>query len=88
MLQNLEGQDISLVRDAFIIKRWLVRLTFDNNYFNVMYQGIPVGGYAEMAVYTGPMDTFYDYRLGYLEYSSVRFENDILAIQNFQGNIQ
>lgn len=102
---------------AFIIKRLPVRLTFDNNYFNALYQGIPVGGYtkmvenvlnhenievqlgidylenrvkwndmAEKVVYTGPIDAFYDYKLGYLEYRSVRFENETLDKPNFQGN--
>jgi len=102
---------------AFIIKRLPVRLTFDNNYFNALYQGIPVGGYtgmvenmlddvnidiqlgvdyledrekwddmADKVVYTGPIDAFYDYSLGYLEYRSVRFENETLDIPNFQGN--
>ena len=100
---------------AFIIKRLPVRLTFDNNYFNALYQGIPVGGYTKMienildgievrlgedyledrdkwngiakkVVYTGPIDAFYDYKLGYLEYRSVRFENEVLDIPNFQGN--
>lgn len=100
---------------AFIIKRLPVRLTFDNNYFNALYQGIPVGGYTKMIanvlegievrlgedyfenremwnsiakkiVYTGPIDAFFDYRLGYLEYRSVRFENEILDMPNFQGN--
>lgn len=33
---------------AFIIRRLPVRLTFDNNYFNALYQGIPVGGYTKM----------------------------------------
>ena len=33
---------------AFIIKRLPVRLTFDNNYFNALYQGIPVGGYTKL----------------------------------------
>ena len=33
---------------SFIIKRLPVRLTFDNNYFNALYQGIPVGGYTQM----------------------------------------
>ncbi len=32
---------------AFIIKRLPVRLTFDNNYFNALYQGIPIGGYTK-----------------------------------------
>ena len=100
---------------AFIIKRLPVRLTFDNNYFNALYQGIPVGGYtkmvekmldgievrlgveylkdrealnalAEKVIYTGPIDAFFDYSLGYLEYRSVRFENELLDIPNFQGN--
>ena len=100
---------------AFIIKRLPVRLTFDNNYFNALYQGIPIGGYtkmignlldgievrlntdyleykdeldalAEKVVYTGPIDAFFDYRLGYLEYRSVRFETELLDIPNFQGN--
>lgn len=100
---------------AFIIKRLPVRLTFDNNYFNALYQGIPVGGYTKMVenildgieirlnvdflenrkelcsladkiVYTGPIDAYFDYQLGTLEYRSVRFENEILDIPNFQGN--
>ena len=100
---------------AFIIKRLPVRLTFDNNYFNALYQGIPVGGYTklvenllagievrlnvdylevkeeydalvEKVVYTGPIDAYFDYRLGTLEYRSVRFENELLDIPNFQGN--
>ena len=100
---------------AFIIKRLPVRLTFDNNYFNALYQGIPVGGYtkliekmlegievrlnvdylenkeeldklAEKVIYTGPIDAYFDYKLGTLEYRSVRFENEILDKPNFQGN--
>lgn len=100
---------------AFIIKRLPVRLTFDNNYFNALYQGIPVGGYtkmvenllngieirlnedylakkaeydamAEKVVYTGAIDAYFDYKLGNLEYRSVRFENEILDKPNFQGN--
>ena len=100
---------------AFIIKRLPVRLTFDNNYFNALYQGIPVGGYtkmvermlsgievrlnedylqdrekwnamAEKVVFTGPVDAYYDYCLGYLQYRSVRFETQVLDIPNFQGN--
>lgn len=100
---------------SFIIRRLPVRLTFDNNYFNALYQGIPVGGYtrmvermlegievrlnedylkdrehwnqiAEKAVFTGPIDAFYDYRLGTLEYRSVRFETELLDTPNFQGN--
>ncbi len=100
---------------AFIIKRLPVRLTFDNNYFNALYQGIPIGGYtplvenllrgievrlncdyfadraaldalADKVVYTGPIDAYFDYRLGTLEYRSVRFETELLDIPNFQGN--
>ena len=100
---------------AFIIKRLPVRLTFDNNYFNALYQGIPVGGYtkmvanlldgievrlgvdylekkkdydviAEKVVYTGAIDAYFNYALGYLEYRSVRFETEILDMPNFQGN--
>ena len=100
---------------AFIIKRLPVRLTFDNNYFNALYQGIPMGGYTEMVanmldgievklgvdylenkeeldkiadkvIYTGPIDAYFGFSLGNLEYRSVRFENEILDIPNFQGN--
>ena len=100
---------------AFIIKPLPVRLTFDNNYFNALYQGIPIGGYtkliekmlegievrlnvdylenkeeldklAEKVIYTGPIDAYFDYKLGTLEYRSVRFENEILDKPNFQGN--
>ena len=100
---------------AFIIKRLPVRLTFDNNYFNALYQGIPTAGYtkmvqnmlkgaevqlntdylenrkeldplAEKVVYTGPIDAFFGYSLGYLEFRSVRFETETLDIPNYQGN--
>jgi UDP-galactopyranose mutase len=100
---------------AFIIKRLPVRLTFDNNYFNALYQGIPIGGYTKMVenlldgievrlntdylehkaeldaladkvVYTGPIDAYFGFKLGTLEYRSVRFENETLDIPNFQGN--
>lgn len=100
---------------AFIIKRLPVRLTFDNNYFNALYQGIPVGGYtkmvermlegievrtgvdylaekdywdsqAEKVFYTGPIDAYFNYSLGPLEYRSVRFETEVLDQPNFQGN--
>ena len=100
---------------AFIIKRLPVRLTFDNNYFNALFQGIPVGGYtkmvknlldgievrlgvdylenkaefdavAEKVIYTGAIDEYFNYCLGNLEYRSVRFENELLNIPNFQGN--
>lgn len=100
---------------AFIIKRLPVRFTFDNNYFNALYQGIPRGGYtkfvekllegievklstdylegkaefdslASRVVYTGPIDAYFGYKLGALEYRSVRFETEVLDIPNFQGN--
>ena len=100
---------------AFIIRRLPVRLTFDNNYFNALYQGIPVGGYttlvenmldgievrlncdylenrealdalAEKVLYTGPIDAFYEFCLGTLQYRSVRFETELLDMPNFQGN--
>ena len=100
---------------AFIIRRLPVRLTFDNNYFNALYQGIPTEGYtklverlldgievrlncdylenrealdrqAERVVYTGPIDAFFGFRLGTLEYRSVRFETELLDQPNFQGN--
>ena len=100
---------------SFIIKRLPVRLTFDNNYFNALYQGIPMGGYtkmvenlldgievrlnedylekkaeydaiAEKIVYTGAIDAYFGHSLGALEYRSVRFENEILDLDNFQGN--
>ena len=100
---------------SFIIKRLPVRLTFDNNYFNALYQGIPVGGYtkmianmlgdvevrlntdyfenkeeldalAEKVIYTGPIDAYFDYKLGELEYRSVRFETEVLNTDNYQGN--
>jgi len=100
---------------AFIIRRLPVRLTFDNNYFNALYQGIPIGGYtklvenllegievrlncdylenkaeldalADKVVYTGPIDAYFGFKLGALEYRSVRFETELLDIPNFQGN--
>ena len=100
---------------AFIIKRLPVRLTFANNYFTALYQGIPMGGYTKMVanmldgievrlntdylqnkeqmdalaqkvVYTGPIDAYFDYQLGTLQYRSVRFETEVLDIPNFQGN--
>ena len=99
---------------AFIIKRLPVRLTFDNNYFNALYQGIPVGGYtrlvanmlegievrlnedylenkekwdalADKVVYTGPIDAYFHYEYGPLEYRSVRFETELLDKPNYQG---
>lgn len=100
---------------AFIIRRLPVRFTFDNNYFNARYQGIPEGGYTELVskllagaevrlncdylndaesyralakkvIYTGPIDAYFGFRLGALEYRSVRFETEILDMPNFQGN--
>jgi UDP-galactopyranose mutase len=99
----------------FIIKRLPVRYTYDNNYFNDKYQGIPIGGYnkiidkllegielrlnvdyhldrkywnsiASKVVYTGPIDEFYDYCFGHLEYRSLKFESEVLQLENFQGN--
>ncbi len=101
---------------ASIIKRLPVRLTFDNNYFNDLYQGIPVGGYnrlieallkgvetrtdcdffetyattwrsfADHLVYTGPLDRYFDYRFGRLEWRTVRFETEVVDTPNWQGN--
>lgn len=100
---------------SFIIKRLPVRFTFDNNYFNDRYQGIPIGGYtklienmlsgievrlntnyldnreeynklAKFIIYTGPIDEYYNYKLGNLEYRSIRFETEVLNIPNYQGN--
>ena len=100
---------------AFIIKRLPLRFTFDNNYFNARYQGIPMGGYTPIiekmldgidvltdtdyfewiktnadkvkkTVFTGQIDQFFDYKLGVLEYRSVRFETEVLDTDNFQGN--
>ena len=98
-----------------IIKRLPVRFTYDNNYFNDAYQGIPIGGYtqivekmlegvevllntdyleekdkfdqmAEKIVYTGPVDAYFDYKYGELEYRAVRFETEVLGTENYQGN--
>lgn len=99
---------------SFIIKRLPVRYTYDNNYFNAIYQGIPIGGYTKMVenmlegikvvtntdyfeakdelgefgkvVFTGPIDAYFDYKLGALEYRSVRFETETIDTPNFQGN--
>ncbi len=100
---------------AFIIKRLPVRYTFDNNYFNDIYQGIPIGGYtkiiekmlagievklnynflehkeqlskmAKKIIYTGPIDEYYEYCFGPLEYRSIRFETEVLDMNNYQGN--
>lgn len=102
---------------AFIIRRLPVRLTYDNNYFNDTYQGIPIGGYTQIVekmldhdnitvetgvdffdrkeeylkeydkvVFTGMIDQFFDYKLGELEYRSLRFETEVLDEDNHQGN--
>ena len=100
---------------AFIIKRLPLRFTYDNNYFNDRFQGIPMGGYtkiiekmldgidvkvdtdyfefikenpdiAEKTLFTGMIDEFFDYKLGALEYRSVRFETEVLDVDNYQGN--
>lgn len=100
---------------AFIIKRLPLRFVYDNNYFNDLYQGIPIGGYnalieklvegievqlncdffaqreeltalADKILYTGPIDQFYEYRFGALEYRTVRFEIEMLDMPNYQGN--
>lgn len=100
---------------SFIIKRLPVRFIYDNNYFNDIYQGIPMGGYtqiiekmldgievkldcdffddrqnlekiAKKIIFTGPIDKFYNYQFGELEYRSLRFETEILDMENYQGN--
>ncbi|MCF0146432.1 MAG: UDP-galactopyranose mutase [Eubacterium sp.] len=100
---------------AFIIQRLPVRLTFDNNYFNSLYQGIPIGGYTKLVasmmegievcletdyfsekekwdgmagkiVFTGAVDSYFDFCRGHLEYRTVRFEDELLDIPNYQGN--
>ncbi len=101
---------------AFIIKRLPVRFVFDNNYFNDVYQGIPIGGYnkliegllegvecktntdffkteyrdwrkfAKALVYTGPLDEFFDYKYGKLDWRTVSFETKVLDTPNYQGN--
>lgn len=99
---------------AFIVNRLPVRYTYDNNYFDDMYQGIPLGGYnvlidamftgcdvelevdynqnrekynalGERILYTGTLDSFYDYCFGKLEYRSLRFETEVLDMENYQG---
>lgn len=100
---------------AFIIKRLPLRFTYDNNYFNDKYQGIPIGGYnkltkallkgsevrlgvnyfdnkseldslADKVVYTGPIDEYFDFQHGTLEYRSLNFEHEVLDTENYQGN--
>lgn len=101
---------------AFIIRRLPVRLSYNNNYFNDIYQGHPIGGYNKLieglldgvevrlnedffrnrstwealtnkVVFTGKIDEYYGYRFGKLEYRSLRFEEEVLDIPNYQGNI-
>ena len=100
---------------SFIIKRLPVRLTYDNNYFNDKYQGVPIGGYtklienmlegievrlntnffdnreelsslADKVIYTGPIDEYFNYSLGELEWRSLKFDTKILDKVNYQGN--
>jgi len=100
---------------AFIIKRLPVRFIYDNNYFNDIYQGIPIGGYTKMinkmlegvevrldtdffadkerylglsnqVIFTGMIDEYYDYEFGKLEYRGLKFETEILDVDNYQGN--
>ncbi len=100
---------------AFIIRRLPLRFTYDNNYFNDPWQGIPVGGYTQIiesmlsgvpvltgmdyktfaakypgkfrkVIYTGPIDEYFDYQFGHLQYRTVRFETERLLKPNFQGN--
>jgi len=99
---------------AFIIQRIPLRFTFDNNYFDDLFQGIPIGGYnaifekcfekcdvvlntdflqsrdimkdAKTVIFTGMIDAYYDYCYGQLEYRSLRFEDEVLDTDNYQGN--
>lgn len=97
-----------------IIKRLPVRFTFDNNYFDDNYQGIPIGGYTEIfkkllngievttncdflseksywetkstkIIYTGPIDEYFDYKFGELEYKTTTFIHNKYNIENYQG---
>ncbi len=100
---------------AFIIKRLPLRFTYNNNYFNDRYQGVPIGGYTAIVekllegsdvllntdykefissrdadwdkiIYTGMIDEYYDYCFGHLAYRTVRFENEVVDCENYQGN--
>jgi UDP-galactopyranose mutase len=100
---------------SFIIRRLPIRLTFDDNYYHDIYQGIPIGGYTNLfynllkgievklavdyfkeqktlnkiskrIIYTGKIDEFFNYRYGELEYLTLRFENEVLNISDYQGN--
>ena len=94
-----------------IIKRIPIRFTYDNNYFNDKYQGIPIGGYTQIfekllngidiklgvdyfkdelpkykkVIYTGPIDKFYNYEFGELEYKTTSFDHKRLEYDNYQG---
>jgi UDP-galactopyranose mutase len=94
-----------------IIKRLPVRFTYENNYFNDRYQGIPVDGYTKIfekllngvdvklgqdffkmnfpintkIIYTGPIDRFFNFRFGRLEYKTTRFEHERFEKSNYQG---
>ena len=94
-----------------IIERLPIRLTYDNNYFNNKYQGIPIGGYTKIfenllegidvklntdffkdelpkykkLIYTGPIDKYFNYQYGPLEYKTVEFEHSQLQMKNYQG---
>ena len=94
-----------------IIKRLPVRFTYDNNYFNDKYQGIPIGGYTQIfdkllegidvkletdfftselpkhkkVIYTGPIDRYFDYKFGELEYKTTKFEHKKIDTDNYQG---
>ena len=100
---------------ASLLARIPLRFTYDNNYYDDPYQGIPQGGYthlvermldgcdvqlgvdfaqlkstwreiADKLVYTGPLDEYFDFRLGRLEWRSLRFEEEVLDTPDFQGN--
>ena len=100
---------------SFIIKRLPVRFIYDNNYFNDVYQGIPIGGYTQIIekmlegievrlncdffenrneleniankiIFTGPIDKYYNYKFGQLEYRSLKFETETINEENYQGN--
>ena len=97
-----------------IIKRLPVRYTYNNNYFNARYQGIPIGGYNllinkllknvevklntdfhsyynesgpnfKKIIYTGTIDSYFNYKLGILDYRSLKFRTFKLQQKNYQG---
>lgn len=100
---------------SFIIKRIPLRFTYNNNYFDDTYQGIPIGGYnrliegllegvetrancdffahrshltkmAEKTVYTGPVDAYFNYCFGHLDWRTLKFEQEVVDMPNWQGN--